>query len=170
MWGVFQLDFLRALFAMLPAPLLWGASFPLAIAAAGDDRLDAAEIVGRVYAANTVGAIAGALGTSLLLVRWLGSQHTQQVMELVAITSALLMLLPVASTMRARIAVGSLTVTLLLQMFGRAAVARSPRRLRSSRGGLGGSRQRNHLRRRRHARVRRCVADGGRRAELPQRR
>ncbi len=117
MWGVFQLDFVRALFAMLPAPLLWGASFPLAIAAAGDDRLDAGEIVGRVYAANTVGAIAGALGTSLVLVRWLGSQHTQQVMELVAISSALLMLLPVASTMRARIWIGSTTITLLLQMF-----------------------------------------------------
>ena len=33
-----------------------------------------------VYAANTLGAIVGALGASLLLVAWVGSQRTEQVL------------------------------------------------------------------------------------------
>ena len=44
-----------------------------------DDR-DPARVVGRVYAANTLGAIAGALGASLVFVATIGSQHTQQMM------------------------------------------------------------------------------------------
>ena len=47
---------------------------------------------GGVYAANTLGAIVGSLGASLLLVAWLGSQHAQQFLIAVAATSALLML------------------------------------------------------------------------------
>src|SRR5207253_2804902 len=49
--------------------------------------------VGRVYAANTAGAILGALAASLVLVAWIGSQHAQQVMIGVALVSATLMLL-----------------------------------------------------------------------------
>jgi spermidine synthase len=80
-WLTFRVDFGRALLAILPAPLLWGASFPLALAALSHDaEADPAQAVGRVYAANTIGAIAGALGASLLLVGSIGSQHTQQLM------------------------------------------------------------------------------------------
>ncbi len=100
-WFNFQLDMVRALWAILPAPILWGASFPLALAAAGDDADDASETVGRVYAANTVGAIAGALLASLVLVPRFGSQHAQQVMGAIGIVSALLVLTP-ASTRRTR--------------------------------------------------------------------
>jgi spermidine synthase len=32
-WFNFQLDLVRCLWTILPAPLLWGASFPLALAA-----------------------------------------------------------------------------------------------------------------------------------------
>jgi spermidine synthase len=115
MWFVFRLDFARALFAILPAPLLWGASFPLAIAAAGDRAVDAGRSVGRVYAANTVGAIAGALGASLVLVRLVGSQHTQQVMAAAAVSSALLMLWPGApvAQRRATVSVAALAMLLL---------------------------------------------------------
>ena len=80
-WLTFRIDFGRALLAILPAPLLWGASVPLAFAALSHDaETDPARVVGRVYAANTIGAIAGALGASLLLVGSIGSQHTQQLM------------------------------------------------------------------------------------------
>ena len=96
-WFNFQLDLVRATWAILPAPILWGASFPLALAAAAVGDVDPARVVGRVYAANTVGAIAGALTTSLVLVSWFGSQHAQQVMALVAVGAGLLMLLPAAS-------------------------------------------------------------------------
>jgi len=103
-WTVFGVDFWRGAFAILPAPVLWGASFPLALAAASEKARDTASIVGRVYAANTVGAIVGALGTSLVLVRWFGSQHAQQVMETFALGGALLILVPAATTSRRRVA------------------------------------------------------------------
>src|SRR5439155_6171463 len=71
----FRLDLDRAFWALLPPTLLWGASFPLAIAAIASRRQDPAKLWAGVYAANTLGAIAGALGASLLLVAWVGSQR-----------------------------------------------------------------------------------------------
>jgi spermidine synthase len=55
--------------------------------------------VGKVYAANTVGAIVGSLGTSLVLVAAIGSQHTQQLLILLCGISALVVLEPVASVL-----------------------------------------------------------------------
>ena len=52
--------------------------------------------------------------------------------------------------------------------FGSAQPSRHPRGLRTSRGGLGGARRRDHLRRRRHARLHCRVANRERRAQLPQ--
>jgi spermidine synthase len=91
-WYTFQLDFVRALWAMLPGALLWGASFPLALASVAQGRKDPARLVGGVYAANTVGAIIGAVGGSLLLTIWLGSQKSQQAMIIISAISALLVL------------------------------------------------------------------------------
>jgi spermidine synthase len=91
-WYTFQLDFVRAMWAMLPAAILWGASFPLALASVAEGRRDPARLVGGVYAANTVGAIIGAVGGSLLLTIWLGSQKSQQAMIVISAISALLVL------------------------------------------------------------------------------
>src|SRR6185437_3164640 len=78
-----------------PASILWGASFPLALAAVAARGQDPAKLVGGVYAANTVGAIVGSLGASLLFVAWIGSLHTQQVLIVVAaISGAILLLAP----------------------------------------------------------------------------
>ncbi len=93
-WFNFELDLARAFWALLPPTLLWGASFPLALAAAGSREQDPAKLFSSVYAANTLGAIAGALGASLLLVAWVGSQRTEQVLIAISITSGLLLLLP----------------------------------------------------------------------------
>lgn len=93
-WYNFQLDIVRALWAILPATLLWGASFPLALAAAAAKGQDPGRLVGGVYAANTVGAIAGALAASLLLVAWIGSQRAQQLLVALSAISALLILIP----------------------------------------------------------------------------
>ena len=58
----FKLDFVRALWAVLPPAILWGASFPLALAAVSrDGHAMPAALVGGIYAANTIGAVAGAL-------------------------------------------------------------------------------------------------------------
>ncbi len=96
-WLNLQLDFVRCLWVVLPAAILWGASFPLALAAVARRGQDPARLVGGVYAANTVGAIAGSLVASLLLVWWIGSQHAQQVLIVLAVLGALLMLAPAAA-------------------------------------------------------------------------
>jgi spermidine synthase len=92
----FQLDLLRALWVLLPSTLLWGASFPLALGAVAREVDDPGRVVGGVYAANTVGAIVGALATGLVLVGTVGSQVTQQILIGVAAVSGLLLLVGVA--------------------------------------------------------------------------
>ena len=87
-----QLDLMRAIWVMLPATLLWGASFSLALGAVASRGQDPGRLVGGVYAANTVGAIVGALATGLVLVGTVGSQVSQQLLIGVAAVSALLML------------------------------------------------------------------------------
>jgi spermidine synthase len=91
-WFNFQLDFVRAMWVVLPGALLWGASFPLALASVARGDRDPARLVGGVYAANTLGAIIGSLGASLLLVWWLGSQRAQQILIVLSAMAALLML------------------------------------------------------------------------------
>jgi len=93
-WNNFQLDLLRCLWALLPAALLWGASFPLALAAIGNRGGDPARLVGSVYAANTVGAIFGALAFSMLLIGWIGTQKSQQILIVVAGASACIAMAP----------------------------------------------------------------------------
>jgi len=90
-WFNFELDLARALWALLPATLLWGASFPLALAAVSDKQ-ESSRLFARIYAANTVGAILGALGASLLLVAWIGSQRTEQVLIALSIVAGLVLL------------------------------------------------------------------------------
>jgi spermidine synthase len=74
-WLTFQVDLVRSIWAILPATILWGASFPLALAAAAAPEADPASLVGRVYAANTGGAILGALAFSMVLVPWMGRRR-----------------------------------------------------------------------------------------------
>lgn len=89
-----QLDILRVVWAVLPGALLWGASFPLALAAVAARNQDPGRLMGGLYAANTIGAIVGALATSFVLIVWIGSRQTQQLLILVSIGAALLMLVP----------------------------------------------------------------------------
>jgi spermidine synthase len=91
-WFNFQLDFVRCLWVVLPGAILWGASFPLALASLASRGQDPGRLVGSVYAANTIGAIVGSLCASLLLIVWLGSQHAQQVLILLSALSGLLVL------------------------------------------------------------------------------
>jgi spermidine synthase len=108
-WFNFQLDLVRCLWAILPAAVLWGASFPLALAAVASPGQDPGRLVGRVYAANTVGAIAGAAAATLLLIPWLGTQQTQYVMIGLSGLAALLMMPPALVPFRARMT-GSLSI------------------------------------------------------------
>ncbi len=97
-WYLFQLDFLRCLYAVLPASIAWGAAFPLAIAAVADGSDNSGAAVARVYAANTAGAVLGALLSSLLLIAGIGTQQTQRLMIALALLAVVLLLvIPVRS-------------------------------------------------------------------------
>ena len=87
-WLNFDLDLTRCIRAIFPATLLWGASFPLALAAAAAKREDSARLTGEVYAANTAGSIVGALAFSLLLIPTIGTQGSQQVLIWLAAAAA----------------------------------------------------------------------------------
>jgi len=84
---------LRSIEVLLPATILWGMSFPLALAAAAQD--DTGRSTGNLYAANTLGAVAGALGVSLVTIpRW-GTRGSEQILIAAAGTSALVTFLAV---------------------------------------------------------------------------
>lgn len=89
-WLNFQLDLMRCIWAVLPGAILWGASFPLALASVASQRQDPGRLVGGVYAANTVGAIIGSLAFSMVLIPWLGTRGSQQLMIGLSAASALL--------------------------------------------------------------------------------
>jgi spermidine synthase len=93
-WMLFQLDLARCLWTILLGPILWGASFPLALAALASPGQDRGRLVGGVYAANTVGAIVGALVFSLLLVPLIGSQWAQRILILLPVVSGVIVLAP----------------------------------------------------------------------------
>ena len=80
----FSHDLIKTGAAILPATILWGASFPLALASAAEHADEPGRLVGGIYASNTLGAIVGALTFSLVIIPWLGTQQAQQVLTLLA--------------------------------------------------------------------------------------
>jgi spermidine synthase len=93
-WYTFQLDVARAMWAVLPAACLWGASFPLALAAVAAGGQDPGRLVGGVYAANTVGAIVGSLVFSILLIPQVGTQNAQRLLIGLSFAAALVTFVP----------------------------------------------------------------------------
>lgn len=115
---VFQIDFVRSLWATLPATLAWGASVPIAFAAAARSSSrsdDAGRTVGGVYAANTMGAILGALIVSLVLVPLVGSQSSQRALMILSAASGFVALatwLARGGAMRGALATAGLAATI----------------------------------------------------------
>ena len=93
-WFNFELDLVRCIWAILPATLLWGASFPLALAAVAGPAQDPARFSGEVYAANTAGSIVGALAFSLFLVPTFGTVGAQQLLIGLSVLAALVAAAP----------------------------------------------------------------------------
>jgi spermidine synthase len=91
-WQAFGMDLIRCIWAILPAACLWGASFPLALAAIASPDDDPGRLVSRVYAANTAGAIVGAAAFSILILPWGGSQQAQRWLIVVSAMSGLIAL------------------------------------------------------------------------------
>jgi spermidine synthase len=92
-WLTFQLDLVRAMWAIFPAACLWGASFPLALAAAASPGEDPGRMTGAVYAANTIGAIIGALAFSILLIPTIGSFQSQRLLMIICLIAGLMVLI-----------------------------------------------------------------------------
>ena len=101
-WAWFAFDAARCALAMLPATVLWGASFPLTLAGASatTDTHDLTRHVARVNATNTVGALAGALGFTLVGMPYLGSHNAQQALVAMAAVTALALLWHAGNRMR----------------------------------------------------------------------
>jgi spermidine synthase len=115
-WYTFQLDMARCLWAILPPAMLWGASFPLALAAVAGPGQDPGKVVGKVYAANTLGAILGALLVSLILVPAIGTQQSQRVLLAIAAISAFTALMPYVRDQRSVGIAGLLAASMVLAM------------------------------------------------------
>jgi len=82
--------------AMLPAATLFGFNFPLAVVViAGQDRSSGAfgPAVGKAYAANTLGAIAGAVLSGFLLIPYVGAFRLVAFVALANVAVALALLL-----------------------------------------------------------------------------
>jgi spermidine synthase len=93
LWFTFQVDLMRCIWAVLPPACIWGASFPLALAAVASKGQDSGRLVGEVYAANTVGAIAGAVGFSVLFIPWIGTQNSQRLLIALSAVAAFTVLM-----------------------------------------------------------------------------
>src|SRR5260370_22205564 len=107
-WLTFQVDLVRAIWTILPATLLWGASFPFALAAVARRAGDPALTVGRVYAANTGGAILGALGFSLLWMPWIGTQNAERLLIVGSAVAGVVVLAALAWSSTNKIGVAAL--------------------------------------------------------------
>jgi spermidine synthase len=96
------MDWVRCLWAILPVAVIWGASFPLALAAAAENAapseahepLDPGAVVGQVYAANTLGGIFGALAISLWLIPAIGTLDCQRLLIALSALSGMVILGP----------------------------------------------------------------------------
>ena len=119
-WFNFQIDLLRVVIAVLPAAFFWGASFPIALAAIAPGAPDPARLVAGLYAANTIGAVAGALIVSLALVPGFGTSGAQRFLIWTAAAAALVMLMApslahmrLSASRRGGLALGALVLALV---------------------------------------------------------
>ena len=99
-WLTFAYDAARCAIALLPATILWGASFPLTLAAG--QPADFGRHVARINAINTAGALAGAIAFTLIGIPLLGSHYAQLALVIGAATSSLILLLTIPRHLRAR--------------------------------------------------------------------
>ena len=87
-WPATAKDFVRCFMTVFPSALFWGASFPLAVAAVFNEKGDKARTVGMLSAANTIGAIVGAIVSSFVLVPLWGTHVAQQNLVMISAVAA----------------------------------------------------------------------------------
>jgi spermidine synthase len=89
-WVGFVKDIWRSMLPIMPAAMLWGASFPIALACAAESEsnTDSGRIVGEIYGANTIGAIIGAVVFSLVLIPALSLHGSEQMLVVISLIGA----------------------------------------------------------------------------------
>ena len=125
-WFTFQTDMVRCLWAILPAALLWGASFPLALASVAAAGEDSGRMVGAIYAANTAGGILGALAFSLVLIPQIGSGRSERVLIVLSALGGLLLLAPMVANARKKAGVFALLASIAASIWLVATVSPVP--------------------------------------------
>lgn len=111
-WHGFLNDLARCAVAILPSTILWGASFPLALASVATKERDPGRLVGEVYGANTIGAIVGSLAFGLLLIPGIGTQNAERVLVALSIFAAILLMRPTVKSIGA-VAVAAVVIWLV---------------------------------------------------------
>ena len=76
---------------LLPTSIASGAAFPLALATARSETATVGRDVARIYAANTVGAVSGALAAGFVIIPRLGVQSTFEWMSRIGTAGAVLL-------------------------------------------------------------------------------
>jgi len=113
-WFNFQIDLMRSFWAVLPATIMWGASFPLALAAVAAKGEDPGRLVGETYAANTVGAILGALAFSIVIIPLAGTRNAERILMTVSAIAALLALSYMGRALAGYMVAGAIAISLLI--------------------------------------------------------
>ena len=114
-WFNFQIDLVRCFWAVLPATLMWGASFPLALAAVAAPGEDPGRLAGETYAANTVGAILGALAFSLAIIPLAGTRNAERILMTVSAFAALLALVYLGKAFAGYLLAGCFVIAFLIR-------------------------------------------------------
>lgn len=79
---------------VFPGAFLWGMSFPFALASLERISGDPAKPVGKLFAYNTLGAVAGSLGASFLLLPLFGSTQATAHLVFLPLTAAAILCFP----------------------------------------------------------------------------
>jgi len=114
-WFTFQIDLVRSFWAVLPATIMWGASFPLALAAVAAPGEDPGRVAGETYAANTIGAILGALAFSIVIIPLAGTRNAERILMTVSAFAALLALVYVGKALMGYVFAGCVVISLLVR-------------------------------------------------------
>jgi spermidine synthase len=114
-WFNFQIDLVRCFWTVLPATIMWGASFPLALAAVAAPGEDPGRLVGETYAANTVGAILGALAFSIIVIPLAGTRNAERILMTLSAFAALLALVYLGKAFMGYVFAGLVVISMLVR-------------------------------------------------------
>ena len=87
----FQLDAVRAVWALFPAAFLWGAGLSLALASGEREGRDSARAAGGILGCAALGAVLGLAGCDVCLLTRIGTRQTQQIVVGLSCLAAVLM-------------------------------------------------------------------------------